>query len=257
MEKLTIVKVGGKIVENNESLDKLLAKFKAINGLKMLVHGGGSLATAISSKLGIESQMVDGRRITDAESLKVVTMVYAGLVNKTIVAKLQALEVDAVGLTGADMNLILSDKRPIKKGIDYGFVGDVKSVDSMKLFSLINHELVPVFAPLTHDGKGNILNTNADTIASSLAKGLAETFDVELVFCFEKAGVLMDENDDNSIITNINPAKFAELKEKGIISGGMIPKLTNAFDAIDAGVSIVTITSADALGTDKGTRITV
>ena len=253
-EKLTVIKVGGKIVEEAETLQKLLHDFAAIKGYKVLVHGGGRSATKIAAQLGIESQMLNGRRITDAETLKVVTMVYGGLVNKNIVAGLQALGVNAVGLTGADMNVILSDKRPVKD-IDYGFVGDVKKVDSQRLADIIHLGIVPVMAPLTHDGKGNILNTNADTIAGETAKGLATLFDVTLIYCFEKKGVLRDEADDDSVIEEINRQQFAELVQEGVIQGGMIPKLENAFEAIDAGVSQVIITSSNAIDGLHGTKI--
>jgi len=250
----TVIKVGGKIVEEAESLQQLLSDFAAIPGPKVLVHGGGRSATKLAATMGIETQMVNGRRITDAEMLKVVTMVYGGLVNKNIVAGLQARGINAVGLTGADMNVILSDKRPVKD-IDYGFVGDVKQVDGERLTSLLNASIVPVMAPLTHDGKGNILNTNADTIAGETAKALASFFDVTLVFCFEKKGVLRDEVDDDSVIANINRQQFAELVEQGVIQGGMIPKLENAFQAIDAGVKEVIITAANALDGHQGTII--
>jgi len=197
---------------------------------------------------------VNGRRITDAEMLKVVMMVYGGLVNKNIVAGLQACGVNAVGLTGADMNVILSEKRPVKD-IDYGFVGDVKQVDGKRLAELLQAGIIPVMAPLTHDGKGNILNTNADTIAGETAKGLAPYFDVTLIYCFEKKGVLRDEADDDSVIPAINRQQFAELVEQGVIQGGMIPKLENAFQAIDAGVKEVVITAANAISGEQGTKI--
>ena len=252
--KLTVIKVGGKIVEEENSLQKLLNDFAAIEGPKVLVHGGGRSATKIATQLGIESKMVNGRRITDAEMLRVVTMVYGGLVNKNIVAGLQARGINAIGLTGADMNVILSDIRPVKD-IDYGFVGDVKQVDGERLAALIQSGIIPVMAPLTHDGKGNILNTNADTIAGETAKGLAPYFDVTLIYCFEKKGVLRDETDDNSLIADINLKQFAELVEQGVIQGGMIPKLENAFQAIDAGVKEVIITAADAIDGRQGTKI--
>jgi len=254
MNKLTVIKVGGKIVEEEESLQRLLNDFAAIEGPKVLVHGGGRSATKIAAQLGIESQMVNGRRITDAEMLKVVMMVYGGLVNKNIVAGLQARGVNAVGLTGADMNVILSEKRPVKD-IDYGFVGDVKQVDGKRLAELLQAGIIPVMAPLTHDGKGNILNTNADTIAGETAKGLAPYFDVTLIYCFEKKGVLRDEADDDSVIPAINRQQFAELVEQGVIQGGMIPKLENAFQAIDAGVKEVVITAANAISGEQGTKI--
>ena len=254
MEKLTIIKVGGKIVENDESLQSLLKEFAKIEGFKILVHGGGRSATKMAEELGIESKMVDGRRITDKETLKVVTMVYAGLVNKNIVAKLQALNIDAIGLTGADMNIILSDKRPVKE-IDYGFVGDVKEVSAEKLFTLLKHDLVPVLAPLTHDGKGSMLNTNADTIAAETAKALSSSFEVDLVYCFEKAGVLMNENDESSVIQEIDKSKFTQLVKDGVINGGMIPKLENAFESIESGVNNVIITKAENIALGGGTKI--
>ncbi|MGL5273222.1 MAG: acetylglutamate kinase [Phocaeicola sp.] len=253
-EKLTVVKVGGKIVEEANTLNQLLADFSAIPGRKVLVHGGGRSATKIAAQLGIESQMVNGRRITDEETLKVVTMVYGGLVNKSIVAGLQAKGVNAMGLTGADMDVIRSVKRPVKD-VDYGFVGDVKQVNASLLATLIAQGVVPVMAPLTHDGEGNMLNTNADTIAGETAKALSELFDVTLVYCFEKKGVLSDENDDDSVIESITPVQFQQLVTDGVVQGGMIPKLENAFQAIDAGVSQVIITQASAIQGEGGTRI--
>lgn len=254
MEKLTLVKVGGKIVEEKDSLDALLASFNSLDGLKVLVHGGGRSATKIADQLGIETKMVNGRRITDEAMLKVVTMVYGGLVNKNIVAKLQSMGLNALGLTGADLGYMTSDKRPVKD-VDYGFVGDVKKVDSDILADLIAKGVVPVLAPLTHDGKGNLLNTNADTIAGEAAKALAKHFDVTLVFCFEKKGVLRDENDDDSVIENIGKADLEKYVADGTIQGGMIPKLENAFAAIDAGVKQVVITKADQLGKNTGTTV--
>ena len=253
-EKLTVIKVGGKIVEEEATLNQLLADFSAIEGYKVLVHGGGRSATKLAAQLGIESKMVNGRRITDAEPLNVVTMVYGGFVNKNIVAGLQAKGVNAMGFTGADMNVIRSVKRPVKE-VDYGFVGDVEKVNAELLGSLIRQGVVPVMAPLTHDGQGSMLNTNADTIAGETAKALAELFDVTLVFCFEKKGVLSDENDDDSVIPVITPELFQEYVEKGIIQGGMIPKLENSFSAIDAGVSQVVITLASAIHQEGGTII--
>lgn len=255
MEKLTVIKVGGKIVEEEATLYKLLDDFAAIEGNKVLVHGGGRSATKLAARLGIESRMVNGRRITDAETLKVVTMVYGGLVNKNIVAGLQARGVNALGLTGADMNVIRSAKRPVKE-VDYGFVGDVKQVDGAFLGELIHKGVVPVMAPLTHDGDGHLLNTNADTIAGETAKALAGLFDVTLVFCFEKKGVLRDENDDDSVIPQITPEEFKQYVADGVIQGGMIPKLENSFEALNAGVSEVVITLASAIGEKGGTHIT-
>jgi len=254
MDKLTLIKVGGKIVEETGSLESLLQKFSLIEGHKVLVHGGGRTATKLASRLGIESRIVDGRRVTDAETLKVVTMVYAGLVNKTIVAGLQALGQNAIGLTGADLNYMRSEKRPVGE-VDYGFVGDVKEVHSEILATLISQGVVLVLSPLTHDKKGNLLNTNADTIAGEAAKALARHFDVTLVFCFEKKGVLMDENDNESVIPEITRESFRDYVAKGIISGGMIPKLENAYEAINAGVKEVIITRADAILSGTGTRV--
>jgi len=254
MEKLTIIKVGGKIVEEPESLSRLLNDFSNIQGLKMLVHGGGRSATKLATELGIETQMINGKRITNKEMLNVVTMVYGGLVNKNIVAQLHARGINALGLTGADMGSIRSHKRAIKD-IDYGFVGDVEQVDGQKISNLINLGILPVFAPLTVDINGHILNTNADTVAGELAKELAKFYDVTLVFCFEKKGVLTDINDENSLIKKISFNSFVDLKNKGIIQDGMIPKLENAFDAIRAGVKQVIITKADAIGENEGTII--
>ncbi len=256
MEKLTLIKVGGKIVEEEETLKQLLADFSLMEGHKVLVHGGGRSATALASRLGIESQLVNGRRVTDGEMLKVVTMVYAGLVNKTIVARLQALNINALGLTGADLNYMRSNKRPVKE-VDYGFVGDVKEVNAGILANLIHEGVVPVLAPLTHDKKGNMLNTNADTIAGEAAKALTEYFDVTLVFCFEKKGVLMDENDDESVISEITRPLFDEYVAKGIIQGGMIPKLENSFQAIHAGVKRVIITKASEINKGTGSEIKI
>lgn len=254
MDKLTIVKVGGKIVEEPDSLSALLDDFSVIAGSKILVHGGGRSATQLAERLGVESKMVDGRRITDEETLKIVTMVYGGLVNKNIVAKLQMRGVDALGLTGADMNTILSVRRPVKD-VDYGFVGDVAEVDARLLSELIHQCVVPVLAPLTHDGKGNLLNTNADTIAGEVAKAMSYHFDVHLVYCFEKKGVLADENDNDSLIPLLTPDLYREYVEKGVIQGGMIPKLENAFQALRAGVKEVIITQASEVHIGKGTTI--
>lgn len=255
-EPLTIIKVGGKIVEEKNTLNKLLSDFSGIPGRKILVHGGGRSATALASRLGIETKMVDGRRITDQDMLEVVTMVYGGLVNKNIVAGLQSHGINAIGLTGADGNTMLSDKRPVKD-IDYGFVGDVKAVNVDLLSSLLDSGVVPVLAPLTHDGKGQMLNTNADTIAGETAKAMAANYNVTLVFCFEKPGVLLHEDDDNSVIPHIDTTAFEKLVADGTISGGMIPKIQNAFKALQAGVTSVLITKASALDTLTGTTITL
>lgn len=254
-EKLTLIKVGGAIVEDEAQLNSLLQHFTAIEGRKVLVHGGGRRATQVAAQLGIESKMVNGRRITDAEMLQVVTMVYGGLVNKNLVAKLQAQGVNALGLTGADMDVLRSHRRPIKNGIDYGFVGDVDKADGARLQQLIEQGITPIMAPLTHDGAGNILNTNADTIAAETAKALAPYYDVTLIFCFEKAGVLADANDDSSVIPAINHEDFSRYVADGTISGGMIPKIENALAAVDAGVERVIITLANAIDGKHGTVI--
>ncbi len=255
MTQLTVVKVGGKIVEEPESLERLLNDFSAIKGNKILVHGGGRSATKIASQLGIETKMVDGRRVTDAEMLKVVTMVYGGLVNKNIVAQLQARGINALGLTGSDMNVIKSHRRsPVP--VDFGFVGDVDKVDGSRLAMLIDSGIVPVMAPLTHDGRGSLLNTNADTIAGEVAKAMTAFYDVTLMYCFEKAGVLTDENDDESVIGHINGYDFHRLVDSKVIQGGMIPKVQNALSAVDAGVKEVIITKATAIDGLHGTKIT-
>ena len=254
-EKLTIVKVGGAVVEDEAQLAQLLKDFSAIEGKKVLVHGGGRRATQVAASLGIESKMVNGRRITDAEMLNVVTMVYGGLVNKNLVARLQANGVNALGLTGADIDVIRSHKRPLKDGIDYGFVGDVDKANGQMLSRLIEEGITPVMAPLTHDGQGTILNTNADTSASETAKALAPYYDVTLIFSFEKKGVLRNPDDDDSVIPVITHADFIKYKEDGTISGGMLPKIENALAAIDAGVGRVIITLATAIDGHSGTVI--
>lgn len=255
-EKITVIKVGGKIVEEQESLNNLLDRFAAIKGNKVLIHGGGRSATRIAAQLGIESQMVDGRRITDAETLKVVTMVYGGLVNKNIVACLQARGINALGLTGADCNIIKAHKRPVDK-VDWGFVGDVERADGSMLSKLIAQGITPIMAPLTHDGAGNMLNTNADTIAAETAKALAPYFDVTLTYCFEYPGVMRNPDDESSIIPLIDSNSYKQLIADGTVSGGMIPKIDNAFNALQGGVSKVIITRADAIDGTSGTHIVV
>lgn len=253
-QKITVIKVGGKIVEEQKSLNELLDRFAAIQGNKVLIHGGGRSATRIAESLGIESKMVNGRRITDAETLKVVTMVYGGLVNKNIVAGLQARRVNALGLTGADCNVLRAHKRPAGE-VDWGFVGDVDSADGAILAKLIGEGIVPIMAPLTHDGQGNLLNTNADTIASETAKALALYFDVTLTYCFEHPGVMRNPNDSTSLIPLIDQESYKKLLADGTISGGMIPKIDNAFAALEGGVSKVIITKADAIDGVSGTHI--
>jgi len=252
--ELTIVKVGGKIVETPADLEQLLTDFSRLQDYKLLVHGGGRSATQLAERLGIESRMVNGRRITDKEMLRVATMVYGGLVNKEIVAGLQAKGRNALGLTGADINLIRSEKRPVGE-VDYGFVGDVKQVNAKLLAELIAKNIVPILAPRTHDGRGTLLNTNADTIAGETAKALSAIFDVTLIYCFEKRGVLRDEADDESLIPLITSGAFKQYVAQGIIQGGMIPKLENALAAIESGVKKVWITQASAIGKEEGTLI--
>ncbi len=254
MDRLTIVKVGGKVVENVQSLNALLEQFKRISGNKILVHGGGTTATNLATKLGIKTRMVDGRRVTDKDTLELVTMVYGGLVNKRIVAALQAININAIGLTGADLDLIRSKKRPVTD-VDYGFVGDIEDVNSRELRLLLNENIVPVIAPLTHDGNGQILNTNADTIASEIATELSDYFNVYLFYCFDKKGVLLDPNDELSIIYDLNLPLYNQYKTEGIINEGMLPKLDNGFRAKLKGVKEVLITNAENIATGKGTRL--
>lgn len=253
---ITVVKVGGAVVEDSQALSSLLADFAAIPGNKILVHGGGRRATKVAQQLGIETTMVDGRRITDAAMLEVVTMVYGGLVNKNIVARLQAVGINAIGLTGADANIIKAHKRPLKNGIDYGFVGDVDAADGAMIARLVEAGVTPVVAPLTHDGVGNILNTNADTIAKTVACAMAPYYDVTLIYAFEKRGVLSNPDDEDSVIPTITRADFDRYVVDGVIAGGMIPKVENALAAVDQGVARVVITQAQAIDGKQGTIIT-
>lgn len=248
MQPITIVKVGGKVVDNDTLLTNVLKDFSAIPGYKILVHGGGNIASRIGEKLGITPNMVEGRRVTDAETLKVVTMVYGGLVNKNIVAELQKFNCNAIGMTGVDANIITAKRRTTGK-VDYGLVGDViqEKLNGKTLASFLENGLVPVFAPITHDGNGQLFNTNADTIASALAVSLAAFFEVQLVYCFEKQGVLSDPEDDDSVIQEINAEKYQELVDDGTVSEGMLPKLENAFSALHKGVSSVIICSSENL----------
>ena len=266
-EQITVVKVGGAVVEDPEQLAMLLENFSAIKGKKVLVHGGGRRATKVASQLGIESHMVGGRRITDAEMLSVVTMVYGGLVNKNLVARLQAKGINALGLTGADMDVIRSHKRPLKsvkmddgttQMVDFGYVGDVDYADGARFAALLDSGITPVVAPLTHDGEGNMLNTNADTMASTVAKALAERYDVTLIFSFEKKGVLSNPDDDDSVIPVITRALYNKYVSDGTISGGMMPKIENALEAVESGVKRVIITLAAAISDDtQGTTIQI
>ena len=258
-EELVVVKIGGNVIDNPEALDKFLADFSRIKKQKILVHGGGKIATEIASRLGIEAVMVEGRRVTDKSMFEIVTMVYGGLINKNIVAKLQALGNNAIGLSGADGNSILCIKRPVKD-VDYGYVGDVTDVNNGFLNTLLSSGLIPVMSSLSHDGKGNMLNINADTVATTLSKAMARNYKVTLLYCFELKGVLSDFEDKNSVISNISFANYQELKQKGIISKGMIPKLDNSFDAIQNGVEKVVICHSDNMliaseGLETGTTL--
>lgn len=246
MNQLTVVKIGGNVIDNPDALKRFLTLFATLPGDKILVHGGGKIATQIAEKLGVQTTMIDGRRITDAPMLDVVTMVYGGLVNKQIVARLQALDVNAIGLTGADASTILARKRPVKD-IDYGFAGDIVAIDSGQIRFFLRQSLTPVFAPLTYDEEGNLLNTNADTMASAIAMDMIHHGAVTLVYCFEKKGVLANPDDDNSVIPELTPALYAEHKAAGTINKGMIPKLDNAFGALEKGVARVIICHADEL----------
>ena len=245
--KLFVIKIGGNIIDDSEKLQSFLQSFALIEGKKILVHGGGKVATKIGDKLGIESKYVDGRRITDRETIDLVTMVYAGLINKNIVAKLQSFGCNAIGLTGADANMIPATKRPVKE-IDYGFAGDINSpLPTATSQLLLEQNIAIVFAPITHDGNGQLLNTNADTIAQEIAKSLSTVYDVSLVYSFEKAGVLLDANDDSTVIRQINPSYYQQLKSEQKIFAGMIPKLNNAFSALNSGVNKVIIGKAEQL----------
>lgn len=253
-EELIVVKIGGNVIDNAAALDKFLSDFSQIKKKKILVHGGGKIATEIGAKLGLEAVMVEGRRVTDKAMLDVVTMVYGGLINKNIVAKLQSLGENAIGLSGADGNSILCIKRPVKE-VDYGFVGDVKDVNHQFLSHLLTGALIPVMSPLSHDGNGNMLNINADTVATTLAKAMAKQYGVTLLYCFELKGVLSDFEDKNSVIPEMNYSTYQKLKQEGVISKGMIPKMDNSFDAIHNGVKNVIIChSGDMLNVAQGDK---
>lgn len=248
MEKLFVIKIGGNVIDNAEALKQFLSSFASSGAKRILIHGGGKIATKIGDQLGIESKYVNGRRITDAETIDVVTMVYGGLVNKKVVAQLQALGCNAIGLTGADGNIIPAVKRPVKE-IDYGFVGDVltEKINAKLLDVLLQQSITPIIAPLTHDGNGQVLNTNADTIASSLAVALSKYYDVRLLYCFEKKGILTDVNDDDSVVHLITKEKYQQLLDEKKLFDGILPKIDNAFAAIDNGVNEVLIGHADDL----------
>ena len=258
MDQLFIIKIGGNIIDDETKLSSFLRSFAAIKGKKILVHGGGKLATKLADKMGVEQQMIDGRRITDAETLKIVTMVYAGYINKNIVAQLQSNGCNAIGLSGADGNLIQAHKRQ-HPTIDYGFVGDIDQVNTGLLQTLLNQDIAVVAAPITHDAKGLLLNTNADTIAQEIAVSLSGVYQTALIYSFEKSGVLLDVEDENSVIQTITPSSYTALKEKNLIFAGMIPKLDNAFAALQKGVGKVIIGKAEELhqliSGDSGTTI--
>lgn len=250
MDSLYVIKIGGNIIDDDVKLSSFLQAFAHINGPRILVHGGGKMATRLAESMGVKQQMIDGRRVTDAGTLKIVTMVYAGFINKNIVAQLQSFGCDALGLSGADGNLIKSRKRGsnVPAGIrptDYGFVGDVETVNAGLLNNLLKNDHCIVLAPISHDGKGLLLNTNADTMAMEVAVAMTGLFEVSLIYCFEKEGVLMDGADEESIIPQINAAYFEQLKMKKVVTDGMLPKMQNAFSAINAGVSHVSIGHAD------------
>ena len=242
--KLTVIKIGGEIINNPEQLQAFLADFSRLNEPKVLVHGGGKIATALSAKLGIETRMQEGRRITTKENLEVVTMVYAGLINKNITASLQSQQCNAIGLSGADASVIVASKRP-SKPLDYGYVGDIQSINSKVIDTFVQSQMVPVFSAICHDGKGQLLNTNADTIATEIAIAMSEKYDTELIYCFDKKGVLMDVNDNDSVVEKINTDVYRNLREKKVIHDGMLPKMENAFHALNHKVSKVMIGNTD------------
>lgn len=246
MEKLLVIKIGGNIIDDADKCASFLRDFAALPYRKILVHGGGVMATRLAETMGIQQNLVEGRRITDAETLKVITMVYAGYVNKSIVAKLQSLNCNAAGFTGADANLIMAHKRT-NAAIDYGFVGDIDKVNTEFLINLFEQGITPVVAPVTHDGKGQLLNTNADTIAQEVAKSLSTLFHVSLIYCFEKEGVLKDVSDDKTVISRIDATTYESLQRRQVIHSGMIPKLNNAFIALQQGVGSVTIGKAESI----------
>ena len=263
-ETLNVIKVGGAVVEDEASLGGLIARFASLPGRKVLVHGGGRSATRLAGQLGIETTMVEGRRVTDEAMLRVVTMVYGGLVNKHVVARLQAAGVNALGMTGADMNVIRAHRRGVKvvrdaagreREVDYGFVGDIDGADGGCLARLVESGVTPVVAPLAHDGRGQMLNVNADTIAATVAVALAEHFDVTLTYCFEKAGVLARADDEGSVIRRITREDFGRLVSEGVISGGMVPKVENALGAIERGVRRVVITGVEDIEGSRGTVV--
>ncbi|WP_187347867.1 acetylglutamate kinase [Meridianimaribacter sp. CL38] len=256
MKTLKVIKIGGNIIDNEQALLSFLKDFSTIEEPKLLVHGGGKLATKLANQMQVEVKMIDGRRITDAETLDIITMVYAGKINKNIVAQLQANNCNAIGFSGADGNTIVSDKRPVKT-IDYGYVGDVKQVNTTTLELLLSNNVTPVFCAITHDKKGQLLNTNADTIASELAIGLSKIFNTELYYCFEKNGVLKDVNDDHSVIESITSENVQQLIDNQIISEGMLPKINNCIHAVNHNVQKVCIGKPEMLFDKKSIYTTI
>ena len=261
-ERLLVIKIGGNVIDDSNQLHSFLNEFSNIETKKILVHGGGKIATRIGEKLGIQSNYIDGRRITDDETIDLVTMVYGGLVNKKIVAKLQSMDCNAIGISGADANLLPAQKRPVKE-IDFGWVGDIETnkIKTETWRTLLENNLTPVVAPLTHDTKGHILNTNADTIASAIAVNLSSYYAVTLIYCFEKNGILLDVNDEHSVVKDLNEKKYQQLKETKILFAGILPKIDNAFEAINKGVQEVVIGNSAQLSllinNESGTKISL
>lgn len=253
---IKVVKIGGNVIDNEAALTRFAADFAALEGPKILVHGGGKLATRLAEKLEIPTTMIDGRRVTDRQTLDVVTMVYAGLINKHVVALLQANGCNAIGLSGADANVVKATRRAAKP-VDFGFVGDiaVEGVDAEFVLSLTERGVVPVFCSIMHDGAGTLLNCNADSVASAVVVAVAQKADTELVFCFEKAGVMADIDDPNSVIAEIRPQSYKTLLADGVVNKGMIPKIDGAFRALESGVKVVTIKHSEALNVESGTKI--
>ncbi|HMP13309.1 MAG TPA: acetylglutamate kinase [Saprospiraceae bacterium] len=254
MQSLFILKIGGNIIEHQPLLDEALQAFAQLSGLKILIHGGGKRASQLSKQLGIPVQMVHGRRITDAATLEVAVMVYAGLANKQIVAQLQAMGCNAIGMSGADANIIKAQKRPVTD-IDYGFAGDIKEVHTEALLALLNSGLTPICCAITHDGQGQLLNTNADTIATQLALAMMPHFTIRLNFCFEKPGVLLDIDNPDSLITEMNQKDYERHRSNGLIADGMLPKLDNAFAALNKGVQEIRISNIEGIIHQKGTTL--
>lgn len=256
MKKLSIVKIGGNVIEDKTELNRFLVNFSKLEGLKILVHGGGKLATKLASRMGIETKMTNGRRITDAKSLEVITMVYGGLTNKNIVAQLQALGTNAIGLTGADGNTIQAHKRPVKE-VDFGFVGDLDGINAELIDALLSNGLTPAFCAISHDGHGQLLNTNADTIASEIAIGMSKNYETTLYYCFEKKGVLRDVSDEDSVIAHIDSKSYNDLLDKKVIVEGMLPKMHNCFQALKQKVDKVCIGDISMLKPDAKVFTTI